>query len=280
MTAAATATDIPALVLATGPQAGARLSLAVGCHLLGRGGYAAIQLDAPGVSRRHAEILVERDGSCAIRDLHSTNGTLLNGIPLGEQAQPLRPGDHIHLGRAVVLRVLEPSSSLAEADGEASFDPITGIYDRRCLAARAERAVARARRGGMPVALCLLDIEQLASINAEHGADVGDEALRQLALHLQIAETPGELLARFEDDMFVLLVPGERAARLASRVQRALHGLRVTRRDGTAVLVRVSAGVSGVDPGDPTSAVDLFLAAARRLRRAKQDQPGSICLED
>lgn len=53
----------------------------------------------PGVSRHHAEVTNE-NGSCTLRDLGSTNGTIVNGNVITEHA--LRDGDRIALGSAVV----------------------------------------------------------------------------------------------------------------------------------------------------------------------------------
>jgi hypothetical protein len=53
----------------------------------------------PGVSRHHAEITNE-GGSCTIRDLGSTNGTVVNGTVIREHR--LDDGDRVTLGRTVV----------------------------------------------------------------------------------------------------------------------------------------------------------------------------------
>jgi hypothetical protein len=53
----------------------------------------------PGVSRHHAEVTSER-GTCTLRDLGSTNGTLVNGTRVREHV--LRDGDRIHIGSSVV----------------------------------------------------------------------------------------------------------------------------------------------------------------------------------
>lgn len=55
----------------------------------------------PGVSRKHARLLAQPDGSWALIDEGSTNGTYLNGgatrIP-AEALVPLADGDRVHLG--------------------------------------------------------------------------------------------------------------------------------------------------------------------------------------
>ncbi len=66
--------------------------------LLGRGAEGPGELNASGVSRRHAELT--REGPLLIaRDLGSTNGTFLNGQPLRSNA--LSAGDVLRLGDAV-----------------------------------------------------------------------------------------------------------------------------------------------------------------------------------
>lgn len=51
------------------------------------------------LSRRHAQIAV-RAGICLVRDLGSTNGTLLNGRPV--RRARLRSGDRLELGETVL----------------------------------------------------------------------------------------------------------------------------------------------------------------------------------
>ncbi len=56
------------------------------------------------MSRQHC-LLVAQDGQFAIRDLGSKNGTLVNGMPIGEHL--LHDGDHISVGDSVFIFQLE-----------------------------------------------------------------------------------------------------------------------------------------------------------------------------
>jgi pSer/pThr/pTyr-binding forkhead associated (FHA) protein len=60
----------------------------------------------PGISRLHAVLLAAPDGSWAVLDPGSANGTLVNGreIPVGDQV-PLRDGDRINLGAWTAITV-------------------------------------------------------------------------------------------------------------------------------------------------------------------------------
>lgn len=55
-----------------------------------------IVVQDPQASRRHAELLF-RDGTVVVRDLHSANGTMVNGEPVRGD-RPLRDGDTITIG--------------------------------------------------------------------------------------------------------------------------------------------------------------------------------------
>jgi hypothetical protein len=71
----------------------------IGRRINGREPQQEIALDDPGVSRRHAQIKRQPDGSLALLDLGSTNGTKINGIAIEPNILvPLRDGDRITLG--------------------------------------------------------------------------------------------------------------------------------------------------------------------------------------
>jgi hypothetical protein len=53
----------------------------------------------PSVSRRHAEVFFDR-GNAFIRDLGSSNGTWVNGQPLGPHPMQLAPGQVVYVGHA------------------------------------------------------------------------------------------------------------------------------------------------------------------------------------
>ena len=75
-----------------------QLDAAPGTWTLGRSRSCDIVLPEPGISRRHAEVSV-RGGRCTIRDLASTNGLTVNGLPVSVAA--LHPGDNVTLGTVV-----------------------------------------------------------------------------------------------------------------------------------------------------------------------------------
>jgi len=93
------------LVLPSGP-----LSLRDGEYVLGRNEDVTVRFDSLTVSRHHARIRVSRE-SATIEDLHSRNGTFVNGERLTD-AVPLADGDEIALG-LITLRfsLTEPGAA-------------------------------------------------------------------------------------------------------------------------------------------------------------------------
>ena len=89
--------------------------LNTGTNILGRDPDATVWFDRPGVSRRHAQIVIAGDGA-TLEDLGSTNGTWLRGERLTAPA-PLTDGDEIRLGPAVVtFRVRRVPASTEEVN--------------------------------------------------------------------------------------------------------------------------------------------------------------------
>ncbi|MFC5473563.1 FHA domain-containing protein [Paraherbaspirillum soli] len=71
-----------------------------------KGVYPEIQVDDPGVSRRHLKLLRQPDGNYAALDLGSTNGSVFNGAELVPGLlTPLKPGDEIVVGNWTKLRI-------------------------------------------------------------------------------------------------------------------------------------------------------------------------------
>ncbi len=86
------------------------------------------------------------------------------------------------------------------------YDPLTGVANRRLLTDRLQQALARARRSGKPLAVCLLDLDGFRQANERHGEDAGNRLLVGVAQHLQSVLRADDTLARLGGDEFVLLL--------------------------------------------------------------------------
>ena len=95
-----------------------------GSYLIGRGSSCHLHLPYPEVSERHA-ILLLRGETARLEDLHSANGTYVNGIPIDGLAI-LQPDSVIQIGESM-FRVAplsdEDAAALAEAEQPSSTVP-------------------------------------------------------------------------------------------------------------------------------------------------------------
>jgi DNA-binding winged helix-turn-helix (wHTH) protein len=86
------------------------IELAEGETLLGRAMDAQVRFDVPGVSRRHARIIID-GASVTLEDLGSQNGTYVRGARISGAAR-LGDGDELSLGPvSIVFRLVSPDSS-------------------------------------------------------------------------------------------------------------------------------------------------------------------------
>ncbi|MGA5026736.1 FHA domain-containing protein [Streptomyces griseoincarnatus] len=97
------------LHVVAGPDAGGVHLLHGGEIRIGRSADADVPLDDPDVSRLHCAVTVGADGRVSVADLGSTNGTTLDGRPVGARPVRLTPG--------ALLRIGESALRLTPAEG-------------------------------------------------------------------------------------------------------------------------------------------------------------------
>lgn len=181
-------------------------------------------------------------------------------------ARPDLPIGELDLLAASAERValaLRAADLLAEVERLATSDGLTGLANRRLFDETLEREVARSRRSGEPLALAVIDIDLFKAVNDEHGHQVGDDVLRELAAALRQAARTEDLVARFGGEEFVVLATDatvDDAVVLAER-------LRAAARTVSAVPVTISVGVAGLPAGGDGAAMIAHADAA--LYRAK-----------
>ncbi|MFI9745421.1 FHA domain-containing protein [Streptomyces sp. NPDC052494] len=90
------------LHVVAGPDAGGVHLLHGGPIRIGRSVDADVPLDDPDVSRAHCTVIVGDDGRVTVSDLGSTNGTTLDGVPVGDRPVRLRPGSLLRLGESAL----------------------------------------------------------------------------------------------------------------------------------------------------------------------------------
>ncbi|MDH4229377.1 MAG: sensor domain-containing diguanylate cyclase [Nitrospirota bacterium] len=161
-------------------------------------------------------------------------------------------------------------------------DSLTGLYNRRFFDMRLEEESRLAVRHGLPLSLVLLDVDHFKRVNDTHGHGVGDRVLAELARVIGANLRQTDCFARYGGEEFVILMPltdpegaVAKAEEIRLAVKEATH-----RVDDGMMRVTVSFGVSGFEPGQTASPVDLLSLADRAVYAAKRGGRDRVCRAD
>lgn len=139
-----------------------------------------------------------------------------------------------------------------ELSAAARLDYLTGICNRRAIEDLGARAMAAARRHGMPLAMMIIDVDHFKRINDEFGHAAGDEALIETVRRIRDSLRAEDLVGRLGGEEFVAVLPntdGQSALAAAERT-RAAFACAPMPVGGGEPLVTVSVGVAVLAPED------------------------------
>jgi diguanylate cyclase (GGDEF)-like protein len=154
----------------------------------------------------------------------------------------------------------------------AQYDALTGLSNRRRLQEQAARLVARAARGGPPVAAFAIDLDGFKRVNDLLGHAAGDALLAAVAARLAATVRPSDEIARPGGDEFLVLLRLEngvdQAERIARRIVAALGEPFAI--NGGTVRIGASVGVA-IAPADTVLPELLLAHADTAMYRAKAE---------
>jgi len=159
------------------------------------------------------------------------------------------------------LDVTEAHELSKKLSHHATYDPLTGLVNRREFEDRLQQTVKTAHKTRSQNALCFLDLDQFKVINDSCGHTAGDELLRQLAPVLQGCLREDDLLARLGGDEFAVLIHDcslHDAERIANAILHAVQQFRFAWQGNTFSL-GISIGLVAIGRSE---------TAANLLRRA------------
>jgi diguanylate cyclase (GGDEF)-like protein/PAS domain S-box-containing protein len=154
----------------------------------------------------------------------------------------------------------------------ANHDPLTGLANRTRLESTITDILSR-QAASAGTFVFFVDIDRFKPVNDLHGHDTGDDLLKALASRLQAAVRPGDLVARFGGDEFVVVAQGlDDPPALASRLESVLSQPASL---GT-VTVTVGASVGWVHAAVADNAPDVVAAADAAMYAIKQQRAGVL----
>jgi diguanylate cyclase (GGDEF)-like protein len=179
---------------------------------------------------------------------------------------PVELKSRVHIGE----RILGLGDNLVQAkdslDTLAMFDALTHALNQKAFLALSRGELERARRNQVPLSLIALDIDKFKSINDRYGENIGNDVLTVIAQGIREKSRPYDGLGRFEDDTFLLILPGvigQDAEKIADRVIKGVIHTSISLLDGTALKVGLSAGIVSAGRISAATEIDALIEQAQ-----------------
>ena len=149
------------------------------------------------------------------------------------------------------------------------IDPLTGVGNRRQLDEALAAEVERSQRHHRLLCLLMTDLDYFKDINDRYGHALGNEVLRCFAMLLREYCRQSDLVARFDGEEFVMLLPGTSLKNAVARAERIRQ--RLERQPLAAQVGRVTASFGIAMLGRDEEDGDLVRRADQALYRSKKE---------
>ena len=103
-----------------------------------------------------------------------------------------------------MLRIRELMTKIRQVS---TTDELTGLHNRKYLNERLEQEISRARRYGFNLSCLLFDLDFFKVVNDIYGYEWGDVLLRSIADKLKQLIRKEDILTRYGDEEFLLILP-------------------------------------------------------------------------
>jgi diguanylate cyclase (GGDEF)-like protein len=162
---------------------------------------------------------------------------------------------------------------MKELQEKATYDLLTGLYNRYALFDFLEKELQRLKRKGKgKIYVIFVDLDNFKIVNDNFGHKKGDEILKAVAELLKENFRPYDIVSRFGGDEFVIVITDDKDS--CHDVSTILHRIRkLIEETFSAYSLSISYGVA-VAPDEGTDAYQLIQLADNRMYEMKNGKKG------
>lgn len=149
-------------------------------------------------------------------------GTTVRAITYDMIKTPV-DNDELLIRAKSLLKIKELREKLLQVS---TTDELTGLHNRKYLQERLEQEISRAKRYGTKLSCLLFDLDFFKVVNDIYGYEWGDVLLRSIADKLKQLIRKEDILTRYGDEEFLLILPNtpeENAFLFAERFRRDIE---------------------------------------------------------
>lgn len=160
--------------------------------------------------------------------------------------------------------------ALSSARKHSMMDELTGLPNHVAFARQLDSEIGRAKRYGFSLAVAIIDVDDLQSVNQLYGRAAGDAVLQCYTREIMSQFRGYDMVARFGKDEFAVLFPNtqkEGATRALEKAQKRAHETYITHNGKNIPLPSFSSVLTLYAPGEKPSTI--LKRASEALDHAK-----------
>jgi diguanylate cyclase (GGDEF)-like protein len=162
----------------------------------------------------------------------------------------------------------------------ATYDTLTGLYNRRYFEERLGVEAEKSFYSGIPLSLVMVDIDHFKKINDTFGHTEGDQILCEISSVLKNSVRRNDMVARYGGEEFILILPEaglEQSFVIAERIRQLVE--KTLFEVGRAqVHLTLSMGISNFPSHRVKSKEELVKMADQALYDAKRGGRNKVCI--
>lgn len=155
-------------------------------------------------------------------------------------------------------------------------DPLTGLMNRRSFNAIAKMHFKEAQKSGRTDIIAMIDVDHFKKINDQHGHDVGDLTLKEVANLIRSNFRSSDLVCRWGGEEFMVYLTDTKEAEAKMLAERLRQQIEVGLSHNDCA-VTVSQGIASVSALGTYE--QMLKTADERLYQAKAEGRNRVCAE-
>lgn len=160
-------------------------------------------LDCPAETVQNIAAITKFSAPSLIISDKILEGLTIRGDIFDYVLKPVKEAEFkIRVSNFLKIKTLREQMNLA-----CTTDELTGLHNRKYVHERLEAEISRAKRYGFKLSCLLLDIDYFKVVNDIYGYDWGDVLLKQIADTLLKHVRKEDILTRYGDEEFLIILP-------------------------------------------------------------------------